>query len=220
MGIVVEQYPGTLTEGEGYNLFRRAIVEHDEDAWTECFARYGPLLVAWASSHSAIGQLSEHCDDIAVEAFARAWAALSPQRFAAFPSLAALLAYLRTCVLAAIIDCVRAQTASQRMMQRLEGIPPATPEQIVLDKIARAELWHIANGLVKTLQERTILIEHFMLGLPPRTIWARHRDLFADVSMVYVAKRNLLTRHQHNPDLLRLCREALSAYIKIPEQYA
>ncbi len=49
----------------------------------------------------------ESCEDLADRALARAWAALSPKRFAAFPSLPALLAYLRTCVTTTAIDAAR-----------------------------------------------------------------------------------------------------------------
>src|SRR5690349_19374908 len=67
-----------LNEFDGYDLFRRAIVEQEADAWAECVTRYRPLLTAWATSSSASAGLEERCDDIADQAFARAWSALTP----------------------------------------------------------------------------------------------------------------------------------------------
>jgi len=80
------------SQQDSYELFRRAIVERDEQAWIDSAARYRPLLAAWASRCSASAALTESYDDLADQAFARAWSALSPERFANFPTLAALLA--------------------------------------------------------------------------------------------------------------------------------
>jgi len=89
---------------DGYELFRRAIVEHEDEAWTAIAARYRSLMIAWAARCPALHTAEECCEDLADQAFARAWRALTPERFARFPSLAALLAYLRTCVTATVVD--------------------------------------------------------------------------------------------------------------------
>src|SRR6266508_2522392 len=92
---------------EAYELFRRAIVNRDENAWSAINAHYRPLLVSWATRCSAHASSGERADDIADQALARAWAALTPEGFAKFPSLARLLSYLRTCVVTTAIDSAR-----------------------------------------------------------------------------------------------------------------
>src|SRR6476659_4212998 len=89
--------------GDGYVLFQRAIVEGNEDAWATLYDRYRSLLVSWARHYTTMPLIGEYYDDIADQAFARAWAALSPARFSEFASVAKLLAYLRTCVVAVAI---------------------------------------------------------------------------------------------------------------------
>jgi len=200
-------HPRDLNEHEGYDLFRRAIVDRDADAWAESAARYRPLMTAWASHYRASASLGERSDDLVDQALARAWAALSPARFASFPTLAAVLAYLRTCVTAAVIDCVRSQIAQERMVRRIEISVAATPEQIVLNQIERADLWRITNSLVETPQERAILVESFIYALPPRKLLERHPELFADVEAIYRAKRNLIERLQRSRELRGLYRE-------------
>jgi DNA-directed RNA polymerase specialized sigma24 family protein len=200
-----------VNEFDGYELFRRAIVEQEADAWAECAARYRPLLISWAITSSTSAGLDECSEDIADQAFARAWAALAPGRFAAFPSLAALLAYLRACVTAVVIDNVRAQQARQRMLQRLDSDSAISPEQVVIDRAEREELWRIVRDAAHNTEELTILIEHFMFDLPPRAIRARHPNLFADIATVYNTRRNLIARLQRNPELQRLYREVMSA---------
>ena len=199
------------TEQDGYDLFRRAIVERDADAWAEGSARYRRLLLAWVHECSAAAQLCECYDDIVDQAFTRAWLALSPRHFANFPNLAALLAYLRACVSAVVIDYARARTAQERMLQKLEFSGGSSPEQVVLFEMERAELWQLVFGLTANEQEHIVLIESFLGDLPPRAIQARHPELFPDVIAVYNAKRNLLTRLKGNRHLRRLFEEVCLA---------
>lgn len=187
----------------GYDLFRRAILLHDGDAWTEISAHFRPMLINWASQCSAHGSSDEQCDEIADRALARAWSALTPERFGQFPSLAALLAYLRTCVTATAIDAARAQLVRERAYGKLEASPIATPEELVLDELERGDLWQAALGATTTEQERVVLIESFRRELPPRDILARHPNLFADIGEVYLTKRHLLGRLQRSPEVRR-----------------
>src|SRR5262245_42272256 len=97
-GGVMNVQMGEQMTYDGYELFQRAIEERDEDAWTECVTRYRPLLIAWARRCLANSWIHESPEDLADQALARTWMALSPARFATFPDLAAILGYLRRCV--------------------------------------------------------------------------------------------------------------------------
>lgn len=187
----------------GYELFRRAILARDEDAWIEIGTRYRAMLIAWAGQSSVMGSIDEGCEDVADRALARAWAALTPERFISFPNLAALMGYLRTCVSATAIDMARARTVRERAYQKLDPAVSATPEQVVMDELERNELWRAVLGAIECVRERTVLIESFQLNMPPRTILARHPDLFADVGDVYLAKRHLIGRLQRDPNVRR-----------------
>jgi DNA-directed RNA polymerase specialized sigma24 family protein len=209
-GVIVDMYQQELSGSEGYDLFRRAILERDDDAWAAIYAHYRPLLLGWARHCAARAIADEQSEDIADRALARAWAALSPNRFAQFPNLAALLAYLRTCVTAAVIDAARAQATRERTAQQLKYDPVMTPEQVVLAATSQDELWRLVVGLVTTEHERVVLVESFVLDLPPRTILERHPDLFADVTAVYAAKRNLLNRLHRSRELQRLYDDLLA----------
>jgi DNA-directed RNA polymerase specialized sigma24 family protein len=183
---------------DGYELFRRAIVERDEDAWAAIIVRYRRLLIAWAGQCSARVRIAEEGDDIADQAVARAWRALSAAQFASFPTLAALLAYLRTCVAAVVIDLNRSQAVYERAKQSVVLDDVATPEEIILEQWQHADLWRCVEAVIATPQERTVLTESFVYDLPPRAIHARHPALFADVTAVYNVKRNLIGRLQRN----------------------
>ncbi len=200
-----------LTEEAGYELFRRAIVERDDEAWAAIYTHFRQLLISWARYASlrtpAVGQY----EDIADRALARAWSALTAEQFAQFPSLAALLAYLRACVGAAAIDAARAEATRERAYQKLDPPLVTTPEELVLGALSSDELWRLINKLVSNEHERIILIESFVLGLPPRAILERHQDSFADMPAIYGAKRNLLNRLERSRALQQLYQDLRAA---------
>src|SRR5262245_55163296 len=195
------------THDNDYDLFRRAVQERDEDAWAMIVSRYRRLLITWAMRCPAAQATTEPCEDLADRALARAWSALTPERFAAFPSLSTLLGYLRRCVSATVIDAARARTAHERAAQQIEHTDSVSVEQAVLERFDRDELWRIINGLVRTEAERVVLVERFVQGLAPRDILEQHPAVFADVTAIYAAIRNLCERLRRNPDLRRWCDE-------------
>jgi DNA-directed RNA polymerase specialized sigma24 family protein len=198
----------TLSDAVCYDLFRRAIEQRDADAWADIGRNYRGLLAAWAAQSSARGLIAEQSEDIADQAFARAWAALSSAHFSAFPHIASLLAYLRTCVRATIIDHVRDQAGQLRAAQSIaHTVVSAAPEQAVLEDMDRTEIWRLIMDMTSNLQERIIVRESLVYALPPRAIQARHPDQFADVMQVYRVKRNLINRFQRNRELQRLWQE-------------
>ena len=201
MNISQVDYHTNLSADDGYALFRRAIVEGDADAWAEGWARYRRLLISWAYRYSSLTELGECCEDIADQAFARAWLALSPTRFDRFPDLPALLAYFRTCVSAVVIDQLRSAAVRERTMYKLGPAECVSPDQLTLDQIDRGELWLQISRMVANEQEQVVLVESLVYGSPPREILARNAELFGDIAAVYAAKRNLITRIQRNPDL-------------------
>jgi DNA-directed RNA polymerase specialized sigma24 family protein len=194
-------------ESDSYELFRRAILDRDEEAWAMIYSRYRSLLIAWAARSSVRAHDYTECADIADQALARAWAALTPDRFAAFPSLAKLLSYLHACVETTAIDSVRAQVSRERLAQCLTASAPPTPEQTVLADHDRVAFWRTVNALAATPAERVILIESFVYGLAPREICARHPQVFGTARKVCNIKHRLLTRLQHNREVLRLRQE-------------
>jgi DNA-directed RNA polymerase specialized sigma24 family protein len=200
-----------LTEDAGYELFRRAIVERDDEAWAAIYTHFRQLLISWARQASARAPGVGQYEDIADRALARAWSALTAEQFAQFPSLAALLAYLRACVGAAAIDAARAEATRERAYQKLNPPSVTTPEELVLGALSCDELWRLINKLVSSEHERIILIESFVLGLPPRAILERHQDLFADVPAIYSAKRNLLNRLERSRDLQQIYQDLQAA---------
>jgi len=195
---------------EGYELFRRAIMTRDADAWAAIHTRYRSLLIAWAVRRGASSRLTERYDDIADQALSRAWIALTPDRFANFTSLARLLSYLRTCVNATVVDNLRAQMSNECVLQESYADRAATPEQLILEDLTRDALWRLVLTNTTSRAERVVLVESLIHCLPPRTIQATHPQLFPNIEAVYTIKRNLFERLQRYRDVLQLGRELLA----------
>jgi DNA-directed RNA polymerase specialized sigma24 family protein len=195
---------------DGYDLFRQAIVERDADAWAAIAQRYRNLFISWVARCPGADVCGERYEDLADQAFARAWQALSPKRFVDFPGLAALLAYMRTCVSATVIDALRSSMKYERAFQSIDEISTQT-EYAVIERLEREALWQHVMNLTASEAERVALRERFVYDLPPRIILARHPALFPDINVVYTTIRNLCERFQRNRELSQHYAEHLAA---------
>ena len=196
---------------DGYELFRRAVVERDGDAWGEISVSYRTMMIGWVRRCNMADMTGESYEDLADEALARAWKALTPERFGHFPGLAALLAYLRTCVQATVIDAARSRSTYERVAARIDTTTSKQPDQTVLERLDSTELWKLASSIATTEAERIVLRERFVFDLPPRMIQARHPDMFPEVRKIYEVIRNLCDRMRRNQDLRRASGENLAA---------
>ncbi len=94
-------------------LFRRAIVKRDEDAWACLYQQYAPLVLTWVNQHQSATSLlgQDGGSPLVNAAFAKFAQALTPAKMGNFDSLAAILKYLKMCVHSVIADEVRARQA-------------------------------------------------------------------------------------------------------------
>lgn len=190
-----------------YELFRRALVERDEGAWEELYRHYSGLVEGWIRRCAAFSSSGESCEYFVVGAFAKFWRAISPERFAAFPSLASLLQYLQLCATSVVIDNVRANSWSGTLLEEtltLERNPGKSPDEEAMHRLDREEFWRFIDAQLHSETERVVVYGSFVLGLTPRAIQARHPDLFATVNDVYNVKRNVLGRLSRNQQLRQL----------------
>jgi DNA-directed RNA polymerase specialized sigma24 family protein len=188
---------------ERYEVFCLAITDRDPDALADVVAWYRPLLVAWARQRLARTPVEESCEDIADEAFARAWSALAATDLASFPSLAAVLGYLRACVASVVVDRARSHSSSPYPLTPTIVSSQPSPEQAVLAELNRAEIWSLVKRHIMTEHERIVVYESMVLCLPPRTILRRHPGVFDGVGAIYRIKRNLIERLRRDEALRR-----------------
>jgi hypothetical protein len=189
-----------------HDLFRRALVERDEIAWEHIYAHYSTLVESWVRRSGAFAGSGESSEFFVVAAFTKFWRAVSPERFATFPTLAALLSYLQLCTGSVVIDSVRAQSWAEMVAEEAlpaDQMPRVSADDEALERVSRAEFWRYIDTQLNGDAERAVVLGSFVLGMKPGEICVRRPDLFASVGEVYNVKRNVLCRLSRNPELRR-----------------
>jgi DNA-directed RNA polymerase specialized sigma24 family protein len=193
-----------------YELFRRSLVEGDQAAWEQLYQHYSGLVEGWIRRSGAFVSSGESSEYFVVGAFTKFWRAISPERFASFPTLASLLQYLQLCATSVVIDSVRAQSWSEVVPE--EAITPnhdpqTSPDEEAVSRVDREEFWQFIDGQLHNEIERVVVYCSFVLGLTPRAIYAKRSELFSSVNDVYNVKRNVLGRLSRNTQLRQFMSE-------------
>jgi len=192
-----------------YELFRRAILTRDQAAWSALYAQYTPLAMSWVERHASFARCNEDALYFVNRAFEKMWSALTPDRFAGFGDLKALLRYLQLCVHSVVIDYTR--SSQPTVANEPEASGPGL-EHAVLDALTRNELWQRIGAHLNDSREEQLLYYRYALGLKPREICQRFGVDFPDVGEVYVMTQNILARLRRDEELRRFfIEEYLSA---------
>lgn len=189
-------------------LFRRAIVKRDEDAWGCIYQQYAPLVLTWVNQHqSAASLLGQDGGALVNASFAKFAQALTPTKMGNFASLAAILKYLKMCVHSVIADELRTRQARQ-YEERLDAIEqePSTedPAEDVVSGLSARSLWQVIQEELNREDERLLIYLAYVHGMKPGEICAQHRQFFPSVEDVYRIKRNVLERLRRNRRLQAL----------------
>lgn len=186
-----------------YELFRRAIVLRNEEAWRQIYSQYQPQVACWVRAHRAYPHCNEQVEYFVNAAFAKFWQAITPEKFARFDALDGLLRYLQMCTASVILDHRR--TCQKRILlptledavaqHNPESLPAATPVEQQLDAQA---LWEEVSELLKNETERMIAQCVFQLQMSPRDIIAQYPDHFDDPKQLYRIIENMRKRFRRN----------------------
>lgn len=187
-----------------YELFRRALVERNEEAWVCIYEHYYPLVDHWVRRTGAFAVSGESSDYFVSAAFTRFWRAIPSDRFRSFPNLASLLNYLRRCSSCVVIDSARAHAATDLLPEESinwNNQKLAHADEEATERVSRVEFWRMIDDLLQSEAERVIVRCSFLLGMKPGDIYHDHSALFAGIEEVYTLKRNILARLRRNPEL-------------------
>ena len=187
-----------------FELFRRAIREHDQSAWEAIWLQYRPLVTSWVKQHSGFESSGEEVEYFVNGAFGKLAVTLTPDRFGGFSDLGFLLRYLKMCVHSVIVDYRR--LAEQERLQPLEdaaerrGTDPSPEEQVTRQSFRQA-LWDLLRARLQDEKEYAVLYGSFVLALKPQELYGLFPNLFSDVDEIYRIKQNVLLRLRRDPEL-------------------
>lgn len=191
-------------------LFRRAIQEKDEAAWVVVLDQYSSLVRSWVQRHYSFPAADEEPDFFVNRAFDNLWSAFSrnPDKLQKFRNLKSLLQYLKLCTHTAVQSYVERKMPPRSITQSEQPLDTVAERvdsiNSVDDNIVAGIVWKYVVESLKTEQERVIAREFLLHDIKPQEIFARHKDLFADVSQVRRVKGNLMTRLRRNTQLMAI----------------
>jgi hypothetical protein len=184
-------------------LFRRATVDHDHQAWELLQRRFYEIVLSWMRRHpkrEIAGRLDSE-DNYVAQAFERFWQATAFNRALEFTSLAAALTYLRASLNGAIMDTLRmyARPREAPLPEPGYGAEPAAEEA----DTEGDELWEALRSLLPQEREQRLAYLLFHCGLKPREVVRYCPQEFSDVREVYRLRRNIIERLMRNIDQIR-----------------
>jgi hypothetical protein len=197
-----------------FELFRRAFMLRSEDAWECVYHQYRKLVLGWVTRHPLSSTLDEEAEYFLNRAFEKMWTGITPQKFAQFSDLKALLHYLQLCVHSVIVDHARAR--EQAIL--IEDDSGSEPENLVFQENAEAvesvehqvashldarALWDEVAIRLKTEQERVVVYGMFVLNLKSREVYEEFHGVFANIDEIYMIKENIIARLRRDRDLVR-----------------
>lgn len=181
-------------------IFRRAMVQHDERAWDTVYTLFQESVRQWFRGDASRTAALRHEDEQSYidDTFKRFWQSMRIQQLE-FPSLASVLRYLRLCLNSVIIDTLRAYARKEVL-----GLPePGSPDELLLeDSYHEDEWWSVVEGILTDRYERRVIYLLYHCGLKPREILIHCPAEFATEQEVYRLRRNGLDRLRRNQDKL------------------
>jgi DNA-directed RNA polymerase specialized sigma24 family protein len=186
----------------GIELFRRATIQGDPEAWVWLHHCFGGLVRGWLRCHpnrAAACRLESEENYVAL-AFERFWQSTASNQRVAFSTLAAALQYLRASLHGTILDTLRAY-GRPREVSLPEPGEPGEPQ--VEDSTEGSEVWDFLKTMLINPREQRIAYLLFHCGLKPREMMRFCPWEFSDVHEIYRLRRNLLERFLRNADSLR-----------------
>jgi len=189
-----------------YELFRRAILERDEQAWTAVYSQYQRLVTHWVERNATFPTSGEEAQFFMNRAFEKMWLGITGEKFGTFEDLSSILRYLQMCVHSVMVDFVRQKEHKLKLeaVEELTHHPPArgtAVEDHIATNMARKELWEWLQNQIKDDKEQTVVYGLFVLALKPREVLDLYPHTFTDIKEIYRAKENLLARLRRSEEL-------------------
>ncbi len=182
-------------------IFRRAMLERDDEAWILLLDRFKEFLLAAFRRHPGSEAASRlHKPENYVDwAFERFWIAVHDQQ-EMFTSLGAALRYLRVCLNSTILDMLRSYARKNEVSLPDPGF---AGEPTVEDQDEGGELWEVICDMLPSEREQRLAFYLFQCNLKPREIVRLRPQEFSDVNEIYRLRRNIVDRLERGADQIR-----------------
>lgn len=168
-----------------FELLRRALADDIPEAFVRAYRTYEQLVLAWVYAHSRFHEADETAEFFAGWALRSFYFGVRGAKFASFPSLAHLLAYLKSCVHTAIMQYLRDRLPPPGVSFEIVGEPIRDVD--LTERVAAGELWDHISHLLPDERDRLLAHYSFVLGMKPRQIHAAYPQRWRDEREISVA---------------------------------
>jgi DNA-directed RNA polymerase specialized sigma24 family protein len=186
-------------------IFRRAIVDKNEQAWALLHDTYRDQIQRWVRRHPAFRACHEDEDYFVNRSMEKFWQAIPPAQFDRFPDISHLLSYLQMCVNSTICGYLRTRARTKYEVDLDEAEEHASKELLEEDVLTQKqgkELWSMVIERLNNDKEIQVAYESFLLDLKPGDIFIRHAEAYENPKEIYRIKENILSRLRRDSDLL------------------
>lgn len=183
-------------------LFRRAIIRRDEDAWGAIYVQYQPQVERWVYRHTSFPLINQDAQDVTMQALERFLKYFTAEKLGEAKSLPAILNYLQMCVNGVILDywrkMHRAQFEPIEVIQQQRNLDPGPSIENIIEA---KDLWQLVQNRLKDEKERTFVDASIRLGYKPSQIMEEFPNIFKEISEIYQCAANLWARFKRDPEL-------------------
>ena len=192
----------TYDDRYGLELFRRAILHGDQDAWEWLQRCFTEAMLVWLRRHPSREMASrfDSEENYVAQAFARFRQATIHNQRLEFCTLAAALGYLRASLNSVVLDTLRTYSRLKEMPLPESGDPGEPPAE---DDEDHGEFWEVVQRMIPNARERRLAYLLFHCGLKPREVVRYCPQEFSKVSEIYHLRRNILSRLVRHEDQIR-----------------
>lgn len=180
-----------------FELFRLAFAKKDDEAFTEVYRIYLPLVYHWVRRHPSFQVTDDLAEDFASDAMQQFYFAMCNSGFDRFENLPSVLQYLKRCVHTAIMCNQRKRLATIS----LEVVPNLSAGHNVEHYFEAAEIWEIIEELLPDENDRLLARLVYIQGLKPSEIVEMHPDVWETAENIRVCRFRIGRRLQRNPKL-------------------
>lgn len=181
-------------------IFRRAIVEQIDPAWSLLQQNFGEFVRIWLRSHprNDLALVRDTEENYISQTFSRFWYAVHKQRIE-FSTLNAALSYLHATLNGVIGDTLRGYVRAKEV-----PLPePGSQEEPFAEEHDDQAIWDIIQSLLQDERERRVAFLLYYCGFKPREIASRFPEEFGDVKDIYRLNTNIIDRLRRNRNRLR-----------------
>jgi hypothetical protein len=182
-----------------YELFVRAFRHNDSVAFAQLLIVYKALVIHWAKRHSLYHTLCDEREKIAHYAFTKMWRSTRGERFR-FDTLPAILAYLRDCIDAALLEMYRDLIGQKRGV----ALPAPDISEPKMEEEPEFELlWQRVMLVLPEPELQHLVWYSFVAGYKPEELVRDFPYHYDDKEVVRILKQKAMRRLRKDPFIRR-----------------